>query len=115
MKDLESRAWAAGFWDGEGCATINLIHSRIPYAVITITQCGSPVLLKKFKKIVGVGKIYGPYPGNKSHNKKRYHLRTGGLTIVKKVFSILKPWLGAQKRKQFQEVIRIHKNYRKIL
>src|SRR5712692_211737 len=61
--DREDLAWAAGFYDGEGC-TLTVDPERL-YPWIGVTQGGSldgpPEVLVRFKRAVGgIGHIDGP-------------------------------------------------------
>ena len=60
--DREEIAWAAGFFDGEGC------FSYIQKARYVCLRIGQSELepLERFREAVGLGKIYGPY----SHTHK---------------------------------------------
>src|SRR5262245_61060169 len=54
----EQLAWAAGFFDGEGCVTSSDNRSARP--MLFITQ-HDPRVLRRFWKVIGQGKVYGPY------------------------------------------------------
>ena len=55
--DREELAWAAGFFDGEGCFSYT---EKARYGVATITQADIRPL-DRFKTAVRVGNVYGPY------------------------------------------------------
>lgn len=84
-------AWAAGFFDGEGCFT--LYNNR---TVATITQAHREVL-DRFCTIVGVGKVHGPY-GPFGHRQPVYMWRATSRSDFDHVVQLLHPWLGSVKR-----------------
>jgi hypothetical protein len=63
-------AWAAGFFDGEGCT---LLHKDRRWngkgqLMLMINQLAvNRTVLYKFKNIVGVGDIYGPYKNGQGY------------------------------------------------
>ena len=64
-KELEL-AWAAGFFDGEGCTCIwkgntGFNNRRVQVQIHQSSADGTPEVLKRFLEAVEVGKIYGPY------------------------------------------------------
>ena len=71
----EDLAWAAGFFDGEGC-TSGGTNVRCP--VIIIGQVHREVL-EKFLMVLGVGTIYGPYEDHRWEVPKiRYQYHATG-------------------------------------
>jgi hypothetical protein len=91
-------AWAAGFFDAEGC------FSSTPRVGVcaTITQTDQE-LLKRFRHAVDFGKIYGPYRSRVRDGfarKPHYFFRAHGNERVQAILSMLWPWLGATKRRQ---------------
>lgn len=62
------RAWAAGFWDGEGSTSLKRIRAGAPATSIRMyvsQKDTGPELLQRFQQIVGVGKVAerGSRPG----------------------------------------------------
>lgn len=58
MTDFEGElAWAAGFFDGEGCTYFKKNDRALS---ITISQNNAGVL-KRFQRAVGEGHVHGPY------------------------------------------------------
>jgi hypothetical protein len=91
----EDRAWAAGFFDGEGCFSLASRGSR---AVATISQVDREVL-DRFARIVGCGVVYGPHQGNPlTHQQPFYSWRVGSRADFDHVVAVLWPWLGSVKR-----------------
>lgn len=99
-------AWAAGLFDGEGTTGF---YKRV--MVVSINQVDRWVL-DKFQKIVGLGKVYGPYKRPNPKHAPIYHWATGKIEHIKSVFYLLKPYLGPIKIKQFNYVITSQKKYK---
>ena len=99
-----SRLWAAGLFDAEGstCLSDHRSHSGFKYIEATITQ-GSisrvPEELVRFREVVGIGQIYGPYE-QQDANELVYRWRLQTLDGVRQVVHLLLPWLGDVKRAQ---------------
>jgi len=100
-------AWAAGFYDGEGCT---LAAGRRRYPKITISQAGPlarpPQVLVRFRQAVGgVGYVTGPELDDSGKHKPRwtYHLQGGD--PVSAVVGVMWPFLGDVKRAQADWVL----------
>lgn len=92
----EDRAWAAGFFDGEGCFSLATRGNR---AVATISQNDREVL-DRFRAVVGCGAIYGPHMGNPlTHQHPFFSWRVGSRADFDRVVEALWPWLGSVKRR----------------
>jgi hypothetical protein len=109
IPDREELAWAAGFFDGEGCFSF---AERARYGVATIGQTDVQAL-ERFRHAVGVGTIYGPYdykyPGRMSKRpwwNDRAHRREHLQAIV----TMLWFKLGPIKRQQALVVLRSYRN-----
>lgn len=88
--------WAAGFWDGEGCAWI----SREGRPSLTITQINRENL-ERFRLAVGHGNIRGPYGGGRENHRQHYQWRTSGRRATK-VIALLLEHVSTEKRQQFR-------------
>src|SRR5687767_4712413 len=120
----EQLAWAAGFFDGEGCVTSSEARSRRPMMFITQHD---PRVLRRFRQVVGFGKVYGPYRsgsrrahrGSKSVFERllrkpavyvptfRWVWKTnGGYQDVEAIARMLSPWLGVRKKQDARRVLR---------
>lgn len=80
-------AWAAGFWDGEGC--VSLTHrsyggNKIPRIVVQAAQVDREVL-DKFCDIVGFGNVLGPYTQKNQNSQPYYVWRVEGNTHLQKI------------------------------
>lgn len=106
--DREELAWAAGFFDGEGCFSY---VKTARYGVATISQT-SPEPLQRFQRAVGgLGKIYGPYE-QKAHRdrwsrKPQWSFRAQRRDDVQAIAAMLWFKLGTVKRSQAVEVLRL--------
>ncbi len=108
-------AWAAGFFDGEGTVAAEKdpatgrylgINTEIPQS----SADGIPDVLSRFREIVGVGNILGPYePRSLWSRLPQYRWRSGALEDVETVADLLDPWLGPVKRTQFEAAIRLRR------
>jgi hypothetical protein len=91
-------AWAAGFFDAEGCTSF----SPRSGVCVSITQTDKEVL-ERFSAAVGVGRIYGPYTSKHDDGLLRrphYFYRATGHQNVQAVVAMIWPWLGSEKRRQ---------------
>ena len=105
--DLD-RAWAAGFFDGEGCTSIlSVQRDRNKYLRMSVSQ-KTPELLEKFQRIVGCGKIYAAKK-REIHNWNCYVE-----TDCDHVLETLWPYLGDVKKAQALEVISTVRKHREI-
>jgi hypothetical protein len=95
--DPYERAWAAGFFDGEGCTHAQLSNG-IYRVHLSVAQNGTE-LLERFDRAVGLrGKIYAdvsPVRKNVLHS-----WRINGYEGVQQTLIVLWPWLGSIKREQ---------------
>ena len=102
----ENLAWAAGFYDGEGCMTCcydvkNKDGTHYRAIKFVISQSGFVDLLERFKLIIGFGSIYGPYTKNhKTAKLPRYNIRLSGFEKCQFMIALLWKHLGDQKRIQ---------------
>jgi hypothetical protein len=106
MNDEERKraelAWAAGFFDGEGCTYLK--KGRKSYSpALGITQ-NDPEVLHRFQKAVGAGAVNGPYDyrgrGYKTNIFWRYSAGN-----ISEIMEQLWPWLSTPKKKQYMEKI----------
>ena len=91
-------AWAAGFFDGEGCFSLNAHAShRKTYAVAQMNQ-NDPRPLERFRLAVGVGSVTGPYKRRTKGWSPYWAWSTAKREGVAEVLRLLWPWLGPVKR-----------------
>ena len=105
----EWRAWAAGFYDGEGSLYLldHRTHEGYRFAEMRITQ-GSlsrmPEVLERFGAIAGRGRLYGPYQ-QRDANLDVYRWNLSGRAAIESTLSDMWPWLGPVKRAQAERVL----------
>jgi LAGLIDADG DNA endonuclease family protein len=106
----EELAWAAGFFDGEGCFSWTTTQAW-GCAVINQTNRES---LERFQRAVGaVGKIYGPYTQRQKDRwsrKPQWAFRAHRREHVQAIAAMLWFRLGPIKRDQARNVLRHYKN-----
>ena len=93
----EDLAWAAGFFDGEGCVTFN--RSRGRNSIVVSIRQHHPEVLEKFARVVGVGKVSGPYKSGSGGDC--WSFQVSGFERCQFIAALLWEWLGTPKRDQF--------------
>ena len=89
-------AWAAGLFDGEGSTFVWKGNRRRDYGSIRVAvgQSHDPEVLRRFQQAVSLGRVYGPYGGER---KFQYHASNReGCEVLRK----LAPYLSGPKKKQ---------------
>lgn len=117
MKQLTTElAWAAGFFEGEGCVSSQIKPKGWLQIQLHVVQCGNeaPFLLERFKLAVeGIGSVCGPYKDVKYKPwiknklpKDRYVWNLYSQDKVDYVLALLEPMLGehSAKLKRFKEL-----------
>jgi len=101
--DTHELAWAAGFFDGEGCVrTARNARSGFGYRFVraTIGQRDRAVL-DRFQAAVGFGKVTGPFVTQTRNGAPMYRWETAARDRVHLLCWSLWPWLSPVKRHQF--------------
>ena len=103
----EELAWAAGFFDGEGCFRL---HTG-KYAQIIVNQVHPEVLQRFHHAVHSLGILTGPYTpaGMNSDGSPRRAMWTYRVTNwvgVQAVYAMLYPFLGSVKCEQGANVLR---------
>jgi hypothetical protein len=93
-------AWAAGIFDGEGSTSTYVPKGKSrPRRQMAVSQGGlpgkAPAVLMRFKEIVGVGNVTGPYRNG------LYYWKVTKVDDVDLVGTMLWPDLSGEKRQQF--------------
>lgn len=107
----EELAWAAGFFDGEGCFRLHTksgTDGRF-YAQVTINQIHPEVLERFQKAVLGIGVVHGPYvPSGTTKSgqprKEMWVYRCTNFEHAQAVYVMLYPFLGIVKREQGRQV-----------
>ena len=106
-------AWAAGFFDGEGCSHATYSWTRKDgtkgYAIqVSLGQSGEEgrIILERWNDTTGrLGNINGPYGPYGLSKKVVYQLQINGYDNVKKIYTLLEPWLSEPKIAQFNTTL----------
>jgi hypothetical protein len=106
-------AWAAGFFDGEGCTSLDVQRGVFSYARVSIKQVVRENL-ERFKAAVGgIGTISRPYVEvDHASPISRYRVSGTGARVVLK---LLWPYLGRAKKDQATAVLAAENNRGGIL
>ena len=113
----EQLAWAAGFIDGEGHFGLHVTKGRPTdtrkYASpeLTVAQCDRRSL-DKLQKILGVGKVGGPYKKDNAKWSDYCLFYVSGLEKIEKAVNLLWPWLGEVKRDQVTSTFAEYREFR---
>lgn len=95
--DTHELAWAAGFFDGEGCADIARNSQQKEYLRLVVRQKDRRPLERFQAAVGGVGAIHGPYSrGNPCPCWKVVGSR------AEQVAKLLWPYLSEPKREQLR-------------
>ena len=119
MTKEEDLAWAAGFFDGEGCTSFNKRvgkTGKLGRIVIQVSiSQNDPEVLYRFQKIFdGRGKIYFLKKcGNKKNDSYRWNASSHKNVLF--VLEHMWPYLGTLKRKQAEKALEAYKEDRKYL
>ena len=91
-------AWAAGFFEGDGCFSYSTSIRGVCAAILQRDR----EVLDHFLAIVGVGKVYGPYerPEGGLGGKPFFQYRAHGFEKTQAIVAMLWFKLGTAKRKQ---------------
>ena len=101
IASVEDIAWAAGFFEGEGCLTKS--NGR---PVLRLSNADE-VVLRRFSEIMGVGVVYGPYANRYADGvarADRWVWVADGLARAHAAYCRLEPWLSARRRKRAAEL-----------
>jgi hypothetical protein len=104
IKPIDSFGWAAGLFDAEGSTSLSDHRSHAGYKVIeaAITQGsaqGVPEELARFVRVVGLGRVYGPYT-QEGATEPVFRWRAYAGDDPRRVLHLLQPWLADVKRAQ---------------
>lgn len=93
-------AWAAGFFEGEGCISNHAGTARSLLLTVVNTDLER---LQHFADIAGCGRIYE----RKRQTGKRIWQWNCYSDNAVRVFRAMEPWLGERRRKRFAEILAI--------
>lgn len=114
IPDREELAWAAGFFDGEGCINVS-VSNRTKVADykalrITVSQVNRQPL-DRLKKTLNMGKVRGPSKQKKGNSKPIYCFTITNFAQCQAAIAMLWPWLSEPKRAQATEKLKEMKKY----
>ena len=101
---MSERAWAAGFFDGEGTIRVN----RNGSLRLSVPQTERSTL-DRLQVAIG-GTVYGTYRprSHKAHWKSQYHLVASGANAIEAIDRMWK-WLSMPKRAQAANALALYK------
>lgn len=100
----EELAWAAGFFDGEGCFNAPMQKARGRHSLqATVSQVHTETL-ERFREAVGFGVIYGPIQRTV---RPIWTWKVGSYEQVQMLMCVLWPWLSPPKKPQAAEAVRL--------
>lgn len=112
MKETDF-AWAAGFWDGEGCVSLTYRQygentPKIPRIVVQVSQVDRRVL-DRLRTILQYGSVLGPYNPKTKNSQPYYVWRVEGVPHLQKIRTMLFPYLGEVKLTQMDNALEARK------
>jgi hypothetical protein len=109
--DVE-RAWAAGFFDGEGWIGSHKTKDYT-YLKMAVVQTGSTVTLERFNAAIGnTGRIYERSRKHPEHWSKGWTLQVNSIERVVFAVNLIWPWLSQPKRDQTIKAFATRASYR---
>ena len=103
MNDELQVAWAAGFFEGEGCIS-NVRKSQS----ISLNNTDKDVI-ERFISIVKYGNLIGPYKSNGTkhkHTHKPYWMwAVAKKSEVKRILEMFLPYLGKRRRQRAEQAL----------
>lgn len=109
MPSSEDYAWAAGFWDGEGCVFFSRIRRVAPrqnefYSHISarVTQKDRRIL-DRFAALFPFGSVHPTL--DRKHDRTYWEWRISKVADLEPFLTLLWPYLGETKREQAERCI----------
>lgn len=107
----EQLAWAAGLFEGEGCLStrgksVNILRKYRDRGLVAAMKMTDEDVIFRFKQIVGVGNITGPY--NKIGKKTWWVWQAGSFEHVQALIAILWPWLCRRRKDRAKELLTLY-------
>jgi hypothetical protein len=107
-RSREDLAWLAGFWDGEGCVSLDKRHATPKF---TLAQAGDEgrALCERVLRASGIsGGVY--YTPVRQGNQRPYHrVMIDGHQRVQALLAMCWPWLSSTKRAQAIRALDAHR------
>lgn len=106
MTDLEL-GWVAGLFEGEGSVVLTKIKNRKDsYRVMCVVSSTDKDVITSFTKIVGFGKMNGPYKPSVSGRKEKYTWDVQNQRDCLKFLQIVENLLHERRKSKASEVIK---------
>lgn len=103
----EDYAWAAGFFEGEGCLHLNIAHrSYGMYTYLTLDVSNTDLeVLDRFRNIVDCGTVRSEKSGIKHFGKKQmYRFSVSSRKDVAKILGFIEPWLSTRRKERLMQI-----------
>jgi hypothetical protein len=106
----EARAWAGGFFEGDGSIGAYQTRGRETYgptlsaSISQASTAGVPTCLTRFREVIGIGSIRGPIAPRGWSRLPQYRWEARGRAVGPAMAPLL-PWLVGPKRDQVQTAI----------
>ena len=91
-------AWAAGFFEGEGCITLG---GNYPSLRLHNTD---EEVVRRFHSVMGVGRLRGPYYKNSAHKPVWIWIATSYAEVTA-AFELMRPYLGTRRCERYDELM----------
>ena len=96
-------AWAAGFFEGEGCiSAVPRAHGGHRFQIQICQVDTEP--LERFRLAVGVGSLFGPYQ-YKGNRQPHYRFQTASFEDTQAVIAMLWRWLSRRRKDQAKRTL----------
>jgi len=104
-------AWAAGLFDGEGNIRFDPRPGRKNgWCQMQMAQTDRRVL-DRFRGVLGIGKVYGPYPQRHEKSKPYFQYSAQGFESVQAAAAMLWRFLSPVKRNQVRATLEAARVY----
>lgn len=113
--DRESLAWAAGYFDGDGCFTVTeQVDGARGVWIKAVLHGTDRELVERFARTVGVGRVRA-VRGATDRRKPVWGWQVASYEGVQAVGALLWTWLGSYRRDQLAKVLRAGSTHRRHL
>jgi hypothetical protein len=101
MRTREELAWAAGFFEGEGCITLSHTSGKQrPQLVLMVSQV-DPWPMERFVEAVGIGTAQYVEPRWAPRQQNVYRYRIVSFEKCQAVIAMLWPWLSPRRKETY--------------
>jgi hypothetical protein len=108
VRSREQLAWAAGFFEGEGCIGLNHTSGKQrPQLVLSVGQV-DPWPMERFVEAVGIGASRYVETRWAPTQQNVYRYRIVSFEKVQAVVAMLWPWLSPRRKQQYRTMLARH-------